>query len=234
MNILFKSAISLVFFSQILIPVFSLCTTTCNPNSQVLDLKKCACIPKIDCSVIEDDSVECQSLDCDDDVAASCPNKCLCQRPSAQTGYCLPCLNGGVIDADCDCDCKNGFQGPQCQYQPDPCKAKDDVYCSKVNCWNATNSDFFKCPLKCMCCKNAQCKNLGTLKSDCTCECLFVPKSDADMTNIYDETKQCEIKPDSCVDDRTCALQFFPSKNPENCKNDFVRALCPKSCKVCV
>ncbi|CAF1064422.1 unnamed protein product [Brachionus calyciflorus] len=227
MNKILVQLLVLVFLNQIFVPVFC---QTCT-SSQIWDFKLNKCIPNIDCLKQLNDDPKCLTLDCatNGDI---CPKKCYCQQPSALTNYCIPCLNGGVLNkSTCECTCSYGFQGPRCQYQPDPCKAQDDVFCSNVNCYNASDSDFFRCPVKCMCCKNTECKNLGKLKNDCSCECLTLNDSAGTDLKVY-TSPNCERV--ACADDHACATQFLTKTKPENCNNIFVKTLCPKSCKVCI
>lgn len=220
------NSLALIIFSQILVPVFSQSQCT---SFQIFDMKLNKCIPNINC-LTELDDLKCKDLDCKTS-ADQCPKKCYCEQPSALTNYCMPCLNGGVLDKNtCDCKCNYGFQGPRCQYPADPCKAHDDVYCSTVDCYNATDVDFFKCPNKCLCCQNLQCQNLGNVASDgsCKCECLILKNSIGTDLLAYDSTKNCALA--NCVDDHACQIQFVLKTKPENCNNSFVKALCPKSC----
>ncbi|RNA43890.1 protocadherin Fat 1 isoform X2 [Brachionus plicatilis] len=203
-------------------------------SDQKFDLKLNRCIPNIDCINELDDDAMCSTLDCSIH-SDKCPKKCFCLQPSALTNYCMPCLNGGILNTtNCKCTCSYGFQGPRCQYQPDPCQAKDDLFCSNVNCFNSSDSDFFKCPVKCMCCKDKSCENLGKVVydgSNCKCQCLkIVDRNNVDK-QVYDPNNNCKLS--NCIDDAACSIQFLKGDKVENCKNQFVKTLCPKSCGAC-
>lgn len=224
------SILAVLFLSQSMVSIYA---QTCS-SGQILDTKLNKCIPEIDCLSQLDDDLSCSTLDCEFH-SDKCPKKCFCQQPSILNNYCMPCLNGGILNkTNCKCSCNYGFQGPRCQYQPDPCQGKDDLFCSNVNCYNATDADFFKCPVKCMCCKDYSCENLGKVSygaTGCNCECLQLNDRNNVDLNVYDASANCKLK--NCLDDSACLIQFLKGDKTENCKNQFVRTLCPKSCGVC-
>lgn len=141
------------------------------------------------------------------------------------------CFNGGVL-AEGECRCSPGFIGDQCQYSPDPCQQPDPVSCGNVNCYQSDLATFFSCQTKCLCCKNKQCYNGGKVKSDCTCECFTVS---AGTPSKFDAADDCQsVLSGQCTDDNRCSAQFgvFGS-NTDNCRYEFVRSACPKTCGVC-
>ena len=226
------SVLVVILLSQFLI---SISGQSC-PSNEIFDFKLNKCIPNIDCiSQLDDDEI-CSTIDCSTN-SEKCPKKCFCQQPSALNNFCMPCLNGGILDkTNCKCSCSNGFQGPRCQYQSDPCQAKDDLFCSNVNCFNASDADFFKCPVKCMCCKDFSCQNLGKVVyegSNCKCQCLKLFDRNKIDLYVYDSNNSCQLDSSKCNDDAACLIQFLKGDKEENCKNQFVKTLCPKSCGVC-
>ncbi len=147
-----------LFFHLIIAEEVPLCSLKCTSN-QILDLAKCLCVPKLDCSIQPIDSDgNCIDSKCDSQSTCdSCPKKCYCEEPSILNKYCPACLNGGVRNYtdlnECTCTCYKGFQGSRCQYIPTPCELVDEPFCSTVNCYNASEDDFFRCQRKCLCCK---------------------------------------------------------------------------------
>lgn len=85
-----------------------------------------------------------------------------------------------------------------------------------------------------MCCLNKACKNLGQISYEsgaCKCKCFEYGPLMADGSSVYDEANGCEIKANGCKDHDLCNVQVFPTA--DNCLLDFVRGMCPLSCKVC-
>ncbi len=154
-NILITASLFVFFYSSTEANDCSLACTT----HQIPDLANCLCVPKLNCSQQPmDPDGNCAASTCDSQTACdSCPKKCYCEEPSVLNKYCPACLNGGVRNYtesnNCSCTCYNGYQGPRCQYIPAPCLLVDQPYCSTVNCYNATDDDFFRCQSKCLCCK---------------------------------------------------------------------------------
>lgn len=134
-----------------------------------------------------------------------------------------------LIDpVSCGCKCNPGYQGPRCQYAVDPCGAEDTPFCSNVDCFNATEFDFYSCPRKCLCCGNKKCYNLGQLvqNGDDLCECKC-------FSDKYDPADNCKsLVSSDCADD-TETLCYGQFGGPTNCGFDFVKAKCPKMCRVC-
>jgi hypothetical protein len=136
------------------------CILNCGLH-ELPDVARCLCTPKLNCTTQPIDMQNkchgsghtCQSQA----EANECPEKCFCSEPSVLNHYCPACLNGGVRDYltndGCQCRCFNGYQGSRCQYKQDPCEADDEPMCSKIDCYNATVENFFKCQRKCLCCK---------------------------------------------------------------------------------
>jgi hypothetical protein len=127
----------------------------------------------------------------------------------------------------CNCSCLPGFQGPRCQYAVSPCDAEDLPYCSSVDCFNATEFDFYSCQRKCLCCANKKCYNLGTLVTgsdgnSCTCQCF---------SNQYSSADNCQSVQSTCQEPTDLCYNQFGG--PANCQFAFVKAECPKMCKVC-
>lgn len=203
------------------------CALTCASN-QVLDYKKCTCLPKMDCLLAPRDPIACDTLSCDTS-ASTCPRKCYCDVPSAMNNCCYPCLNNGVVDpATCKCTCAMGWQGPRCQFPVDVTTAVDDPTCANVNCYNATDVQFFSCPNKCLTCDGTTvCQNYGSVTPTCTCQCVG-----ADPT-IYNPT-DCSIA--NCIDNQVCKGRQFrdPATSKLRCDMDTVKYNCPLSCGVCV
>ena len=220
-----KLLICLVLFSQAIIYASAQCSNTCAPST-TLDYKTCACIPTTNCQIAGRDPDTCLTAPCDTLAQkAACPVKCYCDQPSAMTNCFAPCLNGGLLNVTTGtCGCSASFIGPQCQYPVDPTTAIDDAYCSLIDCTKATTADFFRCPNKCLACKNKQCNNMGSVNPDCTCSCL--------STN-YDPLNACARI--ACVDNKFCAGRQFrdPVTNALDCGSSIVSTLCPLGCKIC-
>ncbi len=154
------------------------------------------------------------------------------QKVSAQ---CSTCLNGGVAKSDgVGCVCPTGFQGDQCQYATNPCAAVDSTSCSNTDCYQSTASVFFSCQAKCLCCRNMKCYNggrvVGAANGACTCQCFSV-----NGVSKYDSASNCQnVIAGQCTDDARCATQFGVfGVTTTNCKFDFVKYICPKTCGVC-
>ena len=135
------------------------CSINCAPY-ELKDLVNCICVPKLNCADIVSDHYEkCsdEGFPCNNQtMAIQCPKRCFCDEPTILNKYCPICLNGGLRDYKtngCGCKCFKGFQGPRCQYAKDPCEMNDEPSCSNVDCYNATDKDFFRCQRKCLCCK---------------------------------------------------------------------------------
>lgn len=135
------------------------CSLSCSSSEQQ-DLIRCLCVPKIiDCTNLPIDQNKCadESYSCQNQIMAKeCPKKCYCDEPSILNKYCPICLNGGLRDFasnECNCKCFNGYQGSRCQYAKHPCEVNDHPTCSNIDCYNATEKDFFRCQRKCLCCK---------------------------------------------------------------------------------
>ncbi len=166
-------------------------------------------------------------------IAALCVG--FLNQVSAQS--CTACLNGGIaaVAPATGCVCPTGFQGNQCQYAVDPCSAVDASSCANVNCYASTSDIFFGCQAKCLCCRNKVCFNggrvVGSSTGTCTCECFSV----AGVTK-YDPATDCKMmKAGQCTDDARCATQFGVfGVTTGNCKYDFIKYICPKTCGVCV
>jgi hypothetical protein len=133
------------------------------------------------------------------------------------------CFNGGIADANGACSCPSNFNGSRCQFpQPTPNAVDDAAFCSNVNCWDATEQEFYSCPRKCMWCQNKQCNNLGKLNDQCQCVCV---------NSMYDPADSCNLIAANCGNHPACFSQF---KAPGSCaSSEFVRVMCPLACGVC-
>jgi hypothetical protein len=135
------------------------------------------------------------------------------------------CYNGGTLEPKTNtCKCSLGYQGQYCQYSVDPCSVEDNSECSNVDCWNATEIEFYGCQRKCLCCVNKKCYNQGVLETKgaekCSCSCI---------TNIYNPSDDCKSIT-KCEDIAQCWTQFG---GRNNCGSVVVQALCPKMCGRC-
>jgi hypothetical protein len=205
------------------------CSNTC-PPTQVLNLD-CVCIPKLNCSLINDDPIDCYQTnaigyDCVNN-GAKCPKKCYCDIISGNTNNCPPCYNGGSVDSRCRCTCLTQYTGDRCQStKADPKYTDDPEFCSLINCRNATTSQVFECAYKCLQCQNKQCDNLGMLNASCGCDCI-----DDNLYAVDSSTTRCKLT--TCSNNKNCAIQL-KSKVPGNCEKFLlVRTLCPQDCGLC-
>jgi len=214
---------------------YSTCSCVCSSigfSGAFCDVYNCALFPPDDgfCMM-----VECGSADAN----TFCPLKCLCgitattstltttTAMTTTTTTTLPtcvCLNGGTLDEDtCTCACVPTFKGTQCQFPVDPCTFDDDIYCGSIDCTTASMEWIYKCQLKCLCCGNLKCENLGKVvkvSNLCGCQCFD--------DNFYQSNSNCRYKPGQCLNTPKC-IGF----TLDQCVDELVAVTCPKLCSIC-
>ena len=226
-----KITVFIMLLAYVAYPVLSDCTSppTCNAGD-ILDKIRCKCLPNVNCSDPYQDSGMCQFWPCNATTTPQCKYKCNCLSVTTLTNYCPPCFNGGTQNKDtCQCTCSTKYAGERCQYPVLPAQAADAPFCYNVDCFHASENDYYSCPLKCMYCNNIGCLNFGTatytgVGNDCGCSCL-------DDT-IYDKANYCNFKANVCKDQTNCAfLQNFLGSSL--CTFPEYSFRCPLTCGKC-